>query len=88
MEFEIVVKIEILYYNLGEVFCYVDKFKFFVENNWFIYIFWFLYNFLSVGDYNLKNDELWVRLMNKVFFSVDFEDWDFYIWCDIKDYIF
>lgn len=60
MEFEIVVKIEILYYNLGEVFCYVDKLKFLVENNWFIYIFWFLYNFLSVGDYNLKNDELWV----------------------------
>lgn len=60
MEFEIVVKIEIFYYNLGEVFCYVDKLKFFVENNWFIYIFWFLYNLLSVGDYNLKNDELWV----------------------------
>ncbi|XP_052681337.1 uncharacterized protein LOC128162190 [Crassostrea angulata] len=87
MEPEIVVKTETLYYNLGEVFCYADKLKSLVENNWSTHIFWFPYNSLSVGDYNPKNDELWVRLTNKAPPSVDPEDWDFYTWRDTKDYI-
>lgn len=87
MEPEIVVKTETLYYNLAEVFCYADKLKSLVENNWSTHIFWFPYNSLSVGDYNPKNDELWVRLTNKAPPSVDPEDWDFYTWRDTKDYI-
>lgn len=87
MEPEIVVKTETLYYNLGEVFCYADKLKSLVENNWSTHIFWFPYNSLSVGDYNPKNDKLWVRLTNKAPPNVDPEDWDFYTWRDTKDYI-
>lgn len=49
MEPEIVVKTETLYYNLGEVFCYADKLKSLVENNWSTHIFWFPYNSLSVA---------------------------------------
>nr|XP_022307980.1 uncharacterized protein LOC111113982 [Crassostrea virginica] len=87
MEPEVLVKTETLYYNLGEVFCYADKLKALVEDNWSTHIFWFPYNSISLGDYNPKNDELWIRLTNKAPPCVDLEDWDFYTWRDTKDYI-
>ena len=87
MEPEVLVRTETLYYNLGEVFCYADKLKSLVEDNWATHIFWFPYNSISLGDYNPKNDELWVRLTNKAPPCVDPEDWDFYTWRDTKDYI-
>lgn len=87
MEPEILVKTENLYYNLGEVFYSVEKIKSIVENNWSVNILWFPYNSLGIGDYNPKNDDLWVRLTNRAPSDVDCEDWDFYTWRDTKDYI-
>jgi hypothetical protein len=87
MEPEILVKTENLYYNLGEVFYSVEKIKSIVEDNGSVNILWFPYNSLSTGDYNPKNDDLWVRLTNKAPPDVDCEDWDFYTWRDTKDYI-
>ncbi|XP_061185513.1 uncharacterized protein LOC133193568 [Saccostrea echinata] len=87
MEPEFLVKTENVYYNLGEVFCYARCLQSIVENNWSTNILWFPYNSLSCGDYNPKNDELWVRVTNKAPPDVDTEDWDYYTWRDTKDYV-
>jgi hypothetical protein len=63
---EIIVKTENVYYDLEDLFFNPASMKSLVENNWSVEIFWFPYNSLSVFDYETKNDDIWVRAINKV----------------------
>lgn len=84
---EIIVKTENLYYDLEDLFFNPASMKSLVENNWSVEIFWFPYNSLSVFDYEPKNDDIWVRAINKVKNpkSVDLAEFSYYSWKDAKD---
>jgi hypothetical protein len=84
---EIIVKTENLYYDLEDLFFNPASMKSLVENNWSVEILWFPYNSLSVFDYEPKNDDIWVRAINKVKNpkSVDLAEFSYYSWKDAKD---
>lgn len=50
-----------------------------MEENWVVEIFWFLFNFFF---FDFINDEIWVRIFNKIFGFEKVEDVKFY---EIKD---
>ncbi|XP_062601808.1 L-gulonolactone oxidase-like [Saccostrea cucullata] len=87
MEKEIVVKTQNMYCSLRDVFYNAEKIKSLAEENWSTQIFWFPYNSVSLLDYEPKNDDLWIRLINKAPSNVDCKDFGFYLWQSSKDKI-
>ncbi|KAK3102691.1 hypothetical protein FSP39_013180, partial [Pinctada imbricata] len=85
LEPEIIVKTENRYFDLPDLFYNVENMKKLVEENWSVEIFWFPYNSLSLFDYEPKDDDIWVRIINKEKKSVKTETSTYYFWKDTKD---
>lgn len=68
-----------------EMFGNEDKLWKIVEENWVVEIFWFLFNFFF---FDFINDEIWVRMFNKIFGFEKVEDVKFYEIKDVYDWIF
>lgn len=62
---EVIVKVENRYEPLKELFYKPDSLQNLFEENWSVQILWFPYNSLCVFDYDPKDDELWIRVINK-----------------------
>ncbi|CAC5363242.1 unnamed protein product [Mytilus coruscus] len=62
---EIIVKVENRYMNLDDLFYNVKNIQQVFEENWSVQVFWFPYNSLSQFDYNPKNDDVLLRVINK-----------------------
>ena len=85
LEPEVIVKTENIYFGLDKVFYDESFMKNLAEQNWSVEIFWFPYNSLSLFDYDPKNDDVWVRVINKETKSVKTEGSTYYFWKDTKD---
>ncbi|XP_076088204.1 uncharacterized protein LOC143058614 isoform X2 [Mytilus galloprovincialis] len=87
---EVIVKVENRYEPLEEFFYTPDSLQNLFEENWSIQILWFPYNSLSVLDYDPKDDELWIRVINKKpkdTKKVKTATQTYYDWKEMKDYL-
>lgn len=86
MDFEVIVVIEILYLKMWEIFYFVVKLWDIVENNWVVEMFWFFFNLIF---FDFLNDEVWVRIFNKVYFEENKKlvDVDYYKKKDMVDFL-
>ena len=83
---EVIARTENRYYDLDNLFFNAENMKNLVEENWSVEIFWFPYNSLSLFDYEPKNDDVWVRVINKeTRKDVDLVDVSYYTWKNMKD---
>ncbi|XP_052079585.1 L-gulonolactone oxidase-like isoform X2 [Mytilus californianus] len=84
---EVIVKVENRYMDLDELFFNAENIQKLFEENWSIEIFWFPYNSLSLFDYNPKNDDVWIRVINKETKAVKTATQTYYDWKEVKDYL-
>lgn len=57
-----------------------------MENNWVVEMFWFFFNLIF---FDFLNDEVWVRIFNKVYFEENKKlvDVDYYKKKDMVDFL-
>ncbi|XP_063412030.1 uncharacterized protein LOC134694861 [Mytilus trossulus] len=84
---EVIVKVENRYMDLDDLFFNAENIQKIFEENWSIEIFWFPYNSLSLFDYNPKNDDVWIRVINKETNKVKTATETYYDWKEVKDYL-
>ncbi|XP_071128649.1 L-gulonolactone oxidase-like [Mytilus edulis] len=84
---EVIVKVENRYMDLDDLFFNAEKIQKLFEENWSVEIFWFPYNSLSLFDYNPKNDDVWIRVINKETKKVKTATQTYYDWKEVKDYL-
>ncbi|XP_071149077.1 L-gulonolactone oxidase-like [Mytilus edulis] len=85
---EVIVKVENRYEPLKELFSKPDSLQNIFEENWSVQILWFPYNSLGLFDYDPKDDELWIRVINKKpkdTMKVKTETQTYYDWKETKD---
>ncbi|XP_076088202.1 L-gulonolactone oxidase-like isoform X2 [Mytilus galloprovincialis] len=84
---EVIVKVENRYMDLDDLFFNAENIQKLFEENWSIEIFWFPYNSLRLFDYNPKNDDVWIRVINKETDKVKTATETYYDWKEVKDYL-
>ncbi|CAC5357779.1 unnamed protein product [Mytilus coruscus] len=84
---EVIVKVENRYMNLNDLFYNAENIQKVFEGNWSVEVLWFPYNSLSLLDYNPKNDDVLLRVINKETKKVETANQTYYDWKEVKDYL-
>lgn len=84
---EVIVKVENRYMNLDDLFFNAEKIQQVFEENWSVEVLWFPNTSLSLFDYNPKNYEVLLRVINKETKKVETAKQTYYDWKEMKDYL-